>query len=550
LQANREEVRVDSLWNNKIIEYAARAFCQAMLDFCQRDTLRYHWTRYLPVVSAFKSNPLWTRFASKVINLLREKNILYHHPSTLLSSTELNQPGDLRILFEECIDKHGQPLFLNRSGETRKFLSLCYEAVDIEILRTAFDMQYIDDFDMFCIIKEDLTSSNSTLKNPDTDDSWHTGAADLMVYMMSRSPKFKEQLKNLSLIPLSNNKWGAASAGNLYFPAKTGPAIPPDVIITIQPKAAENSSRKEMFRLLNAHDYLPNILVDNLLTLYSKGNGASDLDTSKAHLRYLYWHANIERAMPRLWVYDHTLHKVAPYYKVIYMPSDDEYGPMKLLSGGGPDPANSSEMIPKCLVRFLNDGYMELFSSSTRRHNLSWLDWLERVLQVRCVPQLKYGAGSLSSEFRHIIRYRPDKTIGTLKKYWIHYREDMARDSQIVGDISQSEVACLNAPATLSETYFPLQSLVEKSHELGIDTGFPFLAISEISTEESAYEDWVFLDRFGVKFKTSVQFYLDILRQHKGLSPPAWSMSTRSGILKTYELIADECSRQSKDMLS
>ena len=520
-----------------------------MLDFCQTDTLRYRWMRYLPV-SGFKSNPLWTKFASLVFDLLRKKNILHHHhPSTLSSPTELSQPGDLRILFKECIDKHGQPLFLNRSEETRKFLSFYYEAVDIEILRAAFEMQYIDDFDMFRIIEEDLTSSASTLKNPKTDADWHTGAADLIVYMMSRFPKFKKQLKNLSLIPLSDNRWVAASAGSLLFPAKTGPAIPLDVLVTIQPKAVENNSRKEMFRLLNAHDCLPNILVDSLLTLYSEGNGASDLGTSKAHLRYLYWHANVENTMPRLWVYDHSLHKVTPYYKDIYMPSDDEYGPMRLLSGGGPDPASPSRMIPECPVRFLNDEYMELFSSSTRRHNLSWLDWLERVLQVRCVPRLKHGAGSLSGEIRYIIRYRPDKIVGTLKEYWIHYRKDMTRGSQIVEDISESEVACLHALATLSDTYFPLPSLVQKSHELGIDTGFPFLAIPEISTEDSAYEDWVFLDRFGVKFKTSVQFYLDILRQHKGLSPPAWSITTRSGILKTYELIADECSGQSKDML-
>jgi hypothetical protein len=551
LQASREEVMVDSAWNREIIKHVATAFCKAMLNFCKRDSQRYHWVKYLPVGSAFNLNRLWSELSSKVVDLLKNEKILYNNPSDLIPE-ELHQPGNVWILYSEFIDREGSPLFIDRPGVNRRCLSLAYEPDEIEILRTAFNMTEIDDLHIFYLIREDLRSPGSKLKDPETDSDWHTKVADLIISIMDRSPDIKTRIKDeLALVPLSDGQWVTASTQDLLFPAPAGPPIPSDLLVTIQPRAAENVSRREMFRLLGARGCQRGEVINMLWDSYTQDSGgAASLSVSKEHLRFLFWHANIDDTrFSRLWIYDHTLRHVKPHYKDIYMPSDDEYGPKELLRSV-PDPRNSSRTVPECPVSFVNDEYLGLFTTRGRLHDMLWSDWLATVLRVRTVPRLKHSAGSLSQEIRHIIRYRPEKIIGTLKKYWSEYEQVMAAGSSIVETISQNEVTCLDAPLTrMTNTYFPLPALIQRSERLGVNGGFKFLSIPNFSAEGSAHEDWRFLQRFGVSFEENIQFYVHILQHHEVCVHQAWNENVRGAIIRTYEAVRDDYRAGDSDML-
>jgi hypothetical protein len=542
---------VDSPWNRGIIEHVAKAFCKAMLNFCKRDLHRYHWVKYLPVGSAFNLNRLWSELSSKVVDLLKNEKILYNNPSDLIPE-ELHQPGNVWILYSEFIDKEGSPLFIDRPGVDRRCLSLAYEPDEIEILRTAFNITEIDDLHIFHLIREDLRSPGSKLKDPETDSDWHTKVADLIISIMDRSPDIKTKIKDeLALVPLSDEQWVTASAQDLFFPALAGPPIPSDLLVTIQPRAAENASRSEMFKLLGARACRPEKVIDMLWHSYTHDReGAASLNVSKEHLRFLFRHAKIDDPkFPRLWIYDHTLRHVKPHYKDIYMPSDDEYGPKELLRSV-PDPRNASRTVPECPVSFVNDEYLGLSTTRGWYHDMLWSDWLANVLRVRSVPRLKYSGGSLSQEIRHIIRYRPEKVVGTLKKYWSEYEQDMAPGSSIVDTISQNEVTCLDAPLTLmSETYFPLPALVQRSQGLGINSGFKFLSIPGFSAGGSAHEDWRFLQRFGVSFEENMQFYVHVLQHHEVCVHQAWNENVRRAIIRTYEAVRVEYRAGDSDML-
>ncbi len=550
LQASREEVIVDSDWNNAIIDHLARAFCNAILVFLEIPSLRFRWMRYLPVGRAFDLNPLWRNLSSKAIDMLKEQRILYPENPSQPSLEELRQPENLRTLPRAHLDRHGLPLFVDRPGINKKYLSLDYQQEDIDILKTAFQLRDIEDIHMFHRMKQDLESSTSTMKNANTDADWHTRAADLISSILERSPAVGRMIEEeLPLIPLSDGSWREASGRNLLFPSFDGPAEPQDLVVTIHPEAARNISRKNMFRLLGATDCQPAWVIDRLWASYSRHGGASNLNASREHLQYLYWHCEDsgDARFSRLWLYDSELNKVTCHHGLIYMPSDDEYGPQELLRAV-PDPGNPRRIVPECPVSYANNGYLGLFEPHIRRHDLSWLDWMESALGVRRIPRLKYDAGSLSPEMRHILRYRPDKIIGTLKRHWRTYRGQM--NNRIEEEISLAEVTCLDAPPTvLSSTYFPLPSLTQKVQELGITRGFPFLAVPGLSDEDRAFEDWRFLERFDVKFEANLTFYLEILRQHEAQRHQIWDSDTRIGILKTYEVIADHCNAITRPML-
>ncbi|KAE8447535.1 hypothetical protein EG329_010665 [Mollisiaceae sp. DMI_Dod_QoI] len=554
LQASREEVIVDSLWNNAIINHIAKAFCNAMLNFCGRNSLRFRWMRYLPVGRAFEFNPLWRKLSSDVIGMLKQERILQPHDPNYPYSRDLRMPDDLRTLpSPQYLDRNGSPLFADQPGRRRKYLSLSYEPEDVEILKAAFQIGDIEDIHMLHRINQDLESPTSVMKAAATDDDWHSRAADLISTILQRSSSVSNSIKDLlGLIPLRDGRWvtARASTGNLFFPPQSGPEIPPDLIVTILPEAARNPSRRHMFTLLGARDCLPATVLPILWASYSQHDSASDLVASKAHLRYLYWHCSdhSDARFSRLWLYDTTLRKVNPLQRVIYLPSDDEYGPQELLKAVQ-DRRNPAQVAPECAVPYVNAEYMHLFPPSTRRHDISWLKWLERVIGVRRIPRLKYDAGSLSPEIRHILRYRPEKIIGTLGMYWATYRREM--NNRIEEEISRAEVTCLNAPPTvLSHTYFPSPILTQRVHEFGITQGFPFLAVPGLSDDDRTFEEWRFLERFEVKFEANIMFYLEISRHHTAQQHQSWNETSRDGILRTYEVIADHCNEMNKAMVS
>jgi hypothetical protein len=165
--------------------------------------------------------------------------------------------------------------------------------------------------------------------------------------------------------------------------------------------------------------------------------------------------------------------------------------------------------------------------------------------RVRRNLRLKYRAGSLSPEFRHLLQYRPEKIMKVLSESWTTYRRQMS--NSIEEEISRAEVLCLNSRrAVLSTTYFPLPTLTQKVQELGVAQVFPFVRVPDLAENDRLFEDWRFLGRFGVKFEANLTFYLIVLRQHEGQPHPPWNNETRNGILKTYEAIADHCNEISR----
>lgn len=539
------------------MDQLSKAFCDAMADFSTSRSLRFRWMRFLPIGIASYVNPLWSLLTSNILETLRQQRLLYpHDPSQEYDGHLRSSPDKLRILPENYLDNRSRsPLFpdLPRTNNNTRYLSLRYEPPDVELLRTAFHLRNIGDIPMAYRIEHDLNSRRSVMKDPNTDPYWHHRAASLITSLLNRDTGVADMIKQrLSLIPLSDGRWVTASTPDLHFPALRGPSIPKDLVVTINPDAANNSSRKVMFENLDVTEISASNVVDLIWSFYSQRNLASNFENSREHLAYLYWHHDQLRSndnrFSRLSLYDNNETSVlCDDVRTIYMPFDDEYGPLELMKSV-PDPRNPARFVPACPVRYLNPGYLDIFNSRTRRNGLKWLDWLQKGPGVRCNLRLKYRAGSLSPEFRHLLQYRPEKIIKVLKTDWRTYRRETS--SSIDEEISQAEVLCQNGHSeVLTTTYFPSPSLIQQAQDLGVVRVFPFVAIPDLAEDDIAFEDWRFLDRFGVKFEASLAFYLSILQQHRGENCPSWNRETRTGILKTYEAIADHYNEISREMV-
>ncbi|KAH6672240.1 hypothetical protein B0J14DRAFT_69385 [Halenospora varia] len=544
LEASRSDV-VDSPRNKRILEGVAETFRDAVVEFCSRDSrLRYRWMRYLP--SREGLDYFWKALPLSITRALYEESILYPH-----MSSRARLPRQLRTLPDSHLDlRRRLPLFEDLESH-RKYLSLEYDSRDIQTLAEAFDLHHIMDEDMYDRIKEDLESSHSKMTAADTDDYWHSCAADLISTIFSRSRAIQGRMKRLSLIPLINGQWTNALADDLYFPSSSGPEIPADLMVTVDPRAVENTSRKSLFIILGVTRCSPEIILDRVWNCYLRGDGATDISSSKAHLKYLFWHnESIQEHKYALFeLYATDGRKAKPRQKVLYFLSEDEYSPEQLLKDA-PHPRAPARIVQGCQVPFLNHAYLDLFPPSTRRGRFSWLSWLERALGVRSVPRLKTDGGALSYEFRYIIEYRPKKLIGTLKRYWSVYRNELNDGGAIVDAFREAEVSCQNNQVSvLQKAYAPLPSLKDKVQRLGVSRGFPFLEIDGTSEEIEIRRDWRFLEEFGVGFTPSLSFQIEILRQHEARRQRPWDNTAQTNILETYEAIAEECRDNDKDWL-
>jgi hypothetical protein len=543
LQASREEAQSDSEWNKDILSAIADRFCNAVLDFCSRDgPLRYRWVEYLPSGAALQTRHFWKELPRKIIDRLKNANILYLH-----GTSELRKPENVRTLPPAYLDENGSPLFRDRPGRYSKYLSLEYGPENTNTLKELFEIRDIEDLAMCHRIKHDLRCPDSRMKSGETSHNWHSRAAHLIISMLQRSRGTDIEtmvFEDLELIPLNDGRWVTAAETNSYFPAEIGPAIPQDIVITIDPESIVNETREQLFEDLGATECPPDEVIGKIWRKYSTRNGAADLASSKLHLSYLYWHAEdiSDPGFLHLWIYDENERRINTRRTdvPVYLPSEDEYGPHALFRGA----------LPELPVSFLNYEYLDFVSPitrQTRQHGMSWRDWLTRALVIRDVPRLKFRAGSLSTEFRHILQHRPNKIVGTLKTHWATYRPEMT--DSIKEEIKTANVQCWGvSPTQLKFTYFPTEGLVNESANLGIVSRFPFLDRDTLLGYTDLPEDWAFLARFGVQFEANITFYLEILRQHESRLQTAWNWA-RIHILNTYSSISDHYSERNRQII-
>ena len=525
-QANRQDIVIASPRNERIVEHIGHAFIQAVLELCEYATVRYKWMRFLPKKDHVQYSGLWLKLVDMIEENLNKEPVLLPR-----SENGLRKIKDLRIPCQSYYDSRGDPLF--RDVEPEMWLSQHYERADIEILR-AWGLHDIRTRELLSMVQQELSLPDSRMRSEDTDDDWHTKAAN-MLSKMALKQKYLSALRQLEIIPCRGSPTDWISQGSVTDPnticlaeSEQGVPVPDDLNLrVITSKASNNPERVAFFKrlglefadtsavrhsILERHqDYLnphiPNsvpavqVVVDQLkfLCLTQHTDWQQEDETHQVILIDQYcnpWDATS----------DHPL----------YLRNNDPYGPRELLKvtkAGAPGLA--AKFLHSCFL--LPEG--ELPQKPTPDSE-TWSDWLRSYAGVHHSLRLTTPSlDDLSSECYYVAKHRPEKFLGLLRHHRLTASEDEDTPEWCIMSekLEKVEVLChRNRMVPFSETYLPLSHLQEtccrfltEHHE------FPFLKIKDtISRENCISLKWDFLIDFaGVSAEEDLAFYLAILGQ-------------------------------------
>jgi len=521
---------VHSKRNQAVLKGVAKALADAVVVFCKSSSLRYQWMRYLP--EDFITDEFWRTLWTLVREKLEQTALLEPW-----SGSGLCKPSDLQKLSESVIAEDRSPLLPDLEG-AEIYLSPKYTEADVQILKrlgtkTLQLSKYIDRLDADLHIPGG-SRWRSMKKNAD----WRTRICKVLSRaFMRNNPGQQKRLRTLALIPLRDSKWVSSASGTkMYFPKTDGIPIPADLgLDLVCPMAAENVAWTDLLITLGVMSCPCDFVISSIHKRYN----ATSLDNFKlfnavAHIRYLYFflpkdHSSLAPQV-RLANQHGSLLKKDQY---LYFPDEgDDYSPSKLFK--------QDAQLPGHPVHYLHEDYLKAVDPETIHNRRPWLRWLEEIVGVRRIPELRAkGYDGLSKEFQYIINHRSNRLLGTLKRGWAYYRPQI--NNVVEGELRNSAVLLENGRRTsLLCTFLPLPKLKQIAAELRIADAYPFIGISELLRDEERLE-WTFVKDLQVGIEESLDFYLSALETFKTLNPALNTASARDQLARIYLNIQSRC---------
>ena len=529
-QANREDV-VHSKRNQAVLEGVAKAFADAVVEFCKRPSLRYKWMRYLPENSI--TDDFWRTLWTMVREKLKRTPLLEPW-----SGNGLYKPSDLEKLSESVIAEDRSPL-LPDLEDAEIYLSPKYTEADFQILKrlgttTLQWSKFVDRLDADLRIP-----GGSKWRFMKKNADWRTRICKLLSSaFIENLPDRQRRLRTLALIPLRDGRWVSSALGTKkYFPKTDGIAIPADLgLDLVCPMAAENIAWADLLSNLGVMSCPRDFVVSSIHKRYN----ATNLDNFKvfnavAHIRYLYWflpkdHSSLAPQV-RLANQHGSLLKKDQY---LYFPDEgDDYSPSNLFK--------QDAQLPGHPVHYLHEDYLKAVDPEVIHNGRPWTRWLEEIVAVRRITELRAkDYDGLSKEFQYIVNHRSNRLLGTLKRGWAYYRLQI--NNVVEGELRNSAVLLENGRRTsLLRTFLPLPKLKQIAAELRIADAYPFIAISELLRDEERLE-WIFVKDLQVGIEENLDFYLSALETFKTINPALNTTSARDQLARIYQNIQSKCS--------
>ena len=529
-QANREDV-VHSKRNQAVLEGVAKAFADAVMVFCKRPSLRYRWMRYLP--QDFITDEFW-----KSLWTLVRKNLEQTPFLEPWSGNGLYKPSNLEKLSESFVAEDGSPLLPDLEG-AEIYLSPKYTEADFQILKrlgtTTLQLsKFVDRLDADLRI---LGGSKWRVLKDNAD--WRTRICKLLSRAFIKNfPNEQKRLRALALIPLRDGRWVSSASGTkIYFPKTDGIPIPVDLgLDLVCPMAAENAAWADLLSTLGVMSCPQDSVISSIHRFYSVTNlGNFNVVNAVAHMRYLYWflpkdHSSLASQV-RLANQHGSLLKKDQY---LYFPDErDDYSPSKLFK--------QDDQLPGHPVHYLHEDYLKAVDPELIHHGRRWMRWLEEIVGVRRLPELRAtGYEGLSKEFQYIVNYRSNRLLGTLKRGWDSYHPQINNVAE--KELRSSAVLLENGRRVpLQRTFLPLPRLKQIAAELRIADAYPFIAISELLQDDGRLE-WMFVKHLQVGIEENLDFYLTALETLKQVNPVLNTTSARDGLTSIYQNIQSRCS--------
>ncbi|KAK2855643.1 hypothetical protein FQN49_004989 [Arthroderma sp. PD_2] len=544
--AKRQDIVTDSLRNNDLLEVISGAFENAIYHcFCEHDTLKYQWMRYLPDTRNQNWDPFWLTLVEKIEDRVSNRPVIFGQ-----TSLELCLMKSLYRIDSTLLDEDGMPLF---DDDTEQIISQKYSQNDLDIL-SSYGLKDAGVERIIGWVTNDLKAGQgSRLKSHESTDDWHTRVAKLLCSLFNHGDINLAVLKSLDLVPLENGTWASTSSKAIFFSSTTNLEIPSDVKINLVSKDVVNLDRLELFKRLGVKIASRKYVRRKILQKYRDieagiKRGRIDLAGSKKHLMFLYCtefpDGDGEDLYSSLFIWDENAVMCQPKTTYIYISNDDSYGPRELLRetnpGDGP-----GEGAPGRTAYFVNEEYFVDGPSTSYTQKLTWLEWFYKKLGVDRYISLGQYDG-LTPEGKYLQKHRPEKFLGALHAW---YTISGKISEECVRKLKETYVLCRgNRLVVLRYAYFPtieLERLVERYVEPHVF--FPWLWLDEeIDYQSPAWNR--LLAKLGMTLVNDVDLALSMLGHSIDYFPLTDSSRARASLFNLYHYIQEKY-QESSDKL-
>lgn len=518
------------------------AFVNAVLQFCDDPRKIYLWPQYLPNLDV-ECGSFWSSLNEMIKQRIKTTPVLMPE-----YGTELGIFNNLRLPY---LDENGDPIF-HYYNTISKCISSKYSARQ----RRAFQ-QYgmgAQSYNSFVeMLRADLTSPHSKMRNESTSETWHSLFAETLLKLFDMPTSFVydlaiEELRKLPLLPLRDGQWVCPADGIIYMPFNDGVSLPPSLgaeLRVLEPKAAANPDRKLLFQKLGARE----LSAEQVRSHISASYGVSDQITianSVADLRYLYLTHHLSDTVPgNISVFNEEMECVDPAKTSIYQSGDDKSGPRKLLQLAFGENLED--------VNYLHPSYFADHPINSHDTVPSWENWLHQYLGIFKRLRLVDRDGiKLSQHAIWIKRHRPQKFLALIELDWKSDDSELKKHQTVQNEIqnlrTQSLCSSKSDDWLLQDTWLPLPHLKETARQYMYgDAIFPFL-ILEDNINESSKTKWEFLhDAFGVGTKDDLNFYLRILIELDSDDDQTFSNEFGLSVCSLYRKIYDKIEEEGKN---
>ncbi|KAF2805257.1 uncharacterized protein BDZ99DRAFT_502108 [Mytilinidion resinicola] len=546
------DVSPDRNWNNTLLDEIAHAFAGAITEFATKDhPLRYSWLKSLP--DQCFGHP-WDDLYRKIIGLLKDKPILQTQHGRIF-----RRPYEVNTIPFHYLHQ-GTPI-LDDLPDELYLVALEYDSVKAASIFKDLGVRNISRRSVLNRLEADLKNTHSKMKSLAADDAWHISCANMLLQLFKPPHEATlQRLQSMDIIPVRSifgfTRWtkpptdssttqptgnSLRNDGEVYFPSTSGVPIPHfSSLCFVEAQAASVPKRAALFRALGVKDCPKKLVLDAIRKFHEEIGRTGFLFGGKvfsnteeedlmAQFRYLF-HFDTSPESLKTWLLVPTeggyLRKTSDRF---YFPSDHDCA-QQLLKTGSPktittipslDPSSAisgPSSAKDGRVAFLSKTLVRFVPSDIRCHGLSWREWLTMATGARNFPPLfeNEATSELSPIFVAMASRGPENVVGLLQANWkAEYESVISNNSWIRSKLGDLSVMCeSNTTCQLRHTYLPTNDLKTKTRELGVEGIISELFLKlPVALDSTDYQDWEFLEDFGVGTTADMSFYKLILEK-------------------------------------
>lgn len=403
------------------------------------------------------------------------------------------------------------------------YLSSRYEKADVQILKS-LGLKTLNSDEALVRIQSCLSSGSSNpIHTTSLNDDWHTAFTNCISWLM-RTDAIKPLVRHLNIIPLSDNRWVSPSStvsNPVYLPNLVDEG---SVVIQVpnnlgfnklHPVAYSVAERLSLYSNFGISSCDPATVITKILANH-KGNRKGNVQDWRRDFEILFW---FWKPTAHPFVFDSNMEPCLMAVSStnllftankLYIPSEEQYDAKKLLDH---TPETDFQGFG-----FLHPTYLNSCVRDSIRNGVGWFPWLQK-RGMSFFPALTETAsifGStpvlkpvLNPALRLVARDNAAKFVPNLRTHWDAYRSCWQGVAEEIGGIQVP--CCDGAMRALKQTFLPTEKTLNKAQEFGVQSFLPFLKLSDTELPIS-FEQWSFLQNFGVTCEVNATFFLSVLR--------------------------------------